>query len=338
MLLWIEGFEGFGVTNNVAPSPANVMARKYTVASESDFLIVTGRYVGMALKLNAAGAYLQPANLTVDQTMTVGLAYKTPLAADLDFLTLYDGATRGINLRSTTAGELAVYRDNTQLAISSGLGLVANAWNYIELKVKCAVDGTYEVHVNGTQIASLTSASANTRAGGHDFHTTFRLKAISGESPIFDDVYCLDSTGARNTSFLGVKQVITRFPNGAGTTQWTPSAGSNYACVDEDPSTDDADYVSGQSGNLDLYAYSDVDTGVMNAGVAGIQINTELRHAGVAHNVSQQAKLSSTETGNVSQVAPAAYATISRVLEQDPTAADWTVANVNSTQFGVKVL
>jgi len=336
MLLWIEGFEGFGTSNGAAPSPANVMARKYTVASESDFLIVTGRYVGMALKLNAAGAYLQPANLTVDQTMTVGLAYKTPLSADLDFLTLYDGATRGINLRSTTAGELAIYRDNTQLAISSGLGLVANAWNYIELKVKCAADGTYEVHVNGTQIAALTSASANTRAGGHDFHTTFRLKAISGESPIFDDVYCLDSTGARNTSFLGAKQVITLFPNGAGTSQWIPSAGSNYACVDENPSTDNADYVSGQSGNLDLYNYSDVDTGV--AGIVGVQINTELRHSGVAHNVSQQAKLSSTETGNASQAAPASYATLSRLMEQDPTGTDWTAANINSTQFGVKVL
>ena len=337
-LLWIDGFEGFGTTLNGAPTPTGVYGRKYTVQSESGFRVVTGRWSGYALKFVIDTCYFQPPALTTNATMIVGLALKTLNGLNHEFLTFYDGSTRGMNLRWVSGGNLAVYRADTQLAATVGLGLVAGTWYYIEFKVVCnGTTGSYDVHVDG--VSRLSATGVNTQAGSHAFHSTFRIQDVWGENPTFDDLYCLDASGSTNNTFLGVKQVVTLYPSAAGdSAQWTPSSGANYAAVDEESMDDDATYIQTSGGaDLDLYHYADL---IGAGGVSGVQINTDARRTNPNNtmNLYQASKLSATESdGSVAAVAEDTYTTKTRIMETDPTGAAWTPANLNSTQFGVKL-
>ena len=62
-------------------------------------------------------------------------------------------------------------------------------------------------------------------------------------------------------------------PNGAGyTTNWAPSAGSNYQCVDDALFDNGTDYVSETTvGDIDSYTFSDLPVGI--ADIKGIQTN-----------------------------------------------------------------
>jgi hypothetical protein len=341
MLLWIEGFEGFGVSG--APSPANVMARKYaTVVSESDIAIQAGRWSGYSIKFTSQYNAITLPNLTTNATLVVGFAFKPyPIAYyDHEFLTFYDGATRGINLRLIQATRrLAVYRGDTLLGTSVD-ALTVSLWYYIELKVVCNdTTGSYEVRVNGVNVLSATGV--DTKEGTNNYHTTFKISGKYGENPSFDDLYCLDGSGAINNDFLGIRQVLATYPNAAGdVANWTPSAGDNYACVDENPTTDDTDYVqTSASGNLDLYNFTDlVGTDIVGT-LNGIQINMMVRNTGGGSlSVHQPSKLAGVQSdGTAAAVADATYAVKTRIMETDPSAAAWTVTNLNSAQFGVKV-
>lgn len=338
-LLWIEGFEGFGTTPGVAPSPSGALARKYSaVNGESSMHIENGRWAGYCLEFNSDSNYLHsPTALTTQSTIVIGMSvYFTSLMAH-EFLTLYDGATRNCNLRLTAAGELAVYRADTLLGTTTTAGLQVNTWYFIEFKVLTHPSvGTVEVRVDTAVKLALTAQ--NTRAGSNNRSDAFRILDAWGQYLRVDDLYCLDNGGAAPTDFLGVKQVITIFPDGAGDdADWTPSAGSNYACVDETAVDDNGTYVqSATAGQQDLYAYQDLPGAAMISGISGIQINTDVRRTqSTTYNLYQIAKRTSQSDGSATAISNDAFQTKYRIMPTDTEGAAWTEANVNATQFGL---
>jgi hypothetical protein len=163
---------------------------------------------------------------------------------------------------------------------------------------------------------------------------------VWGENPTFDDLYCLDGSGsAPGNTFLGVKCVATIFPNEVGSeTQWTPSAGDNYTCVDDVVMDDDGTYVqTAGAGNFDLYGYEDLTEDEIEEGIVGIQINTDVRRTQTAtYDLYQPSQLSGTRSdGAASSVTSDTFITKTRVMEKDPSNVAWTLANLASTQFGV---
>jgi len=75
MLLWIDGFDNFGATD--APSPAGILARKYSFAvGESSMQIVAGRLGGYALNWCDSTFFLCPVFLTTHDTLVVGFAFQ----------------------------------------------------------------------------------------------------------------------------------------------------------------------------------------------------------------------------------------------------------------------
>ena len=142
-----------------------------------------------------------------------------------------------------------------------------------------------------------------------------------------------------NNGPLSPKRVVTLFPNASGdSTQWTPDQGANYSRVNENPSTDNSSYVeTAAAGNLDLYNYDDLTSSIVS-GIAGVQINTDVRSTGMAGSVRQPAKLSTAQSDGPSVAVPdASYKTKTRLMETDPTGAAWTKDGVNNAQFGVKL-
>ena len=92
----------------------------------------------------------------------------------------------------------------------------------------------------------------------------------------FDDLYVCDSAGSTNNGFLGDCRIDTIYPSGAGNyTQFTPSTGSNYTCVDETaPNT--TDYVDGATvGDRDSYALGNLSA-LSSQTVYGVQVNAAI--------------------------------------------------------------
>ena len=137
----------------------------------------------------------------------------------------------------------------------SGLRSYTYHWYYIELKVKCATSGTFELRVGGT---TVTSGTGNTKLGSHDYHDGFPIFGGAHPAGRFDDLYFLDASGSTNNDFLGNVCVVTARPDAAGdSTLWTPDSGNNYARVNEAVCGDDSNYVQdGTTDDLDLYNYA----------------------------------------------------------------------------------
>ena len=343
MLLWIEGFEGFGDTIASAPAPTGIIGRKYlSVTSESDMRIRTGRLGGYSLHFPNSGCIMTTPVLTTNATLVVGMAIKfiSLNSSLLAFLSLYDTTTLGMNLRVSSAGELGVYRGSTSLATTSGLNLVTDTWYYIEFKVVCNnTTGSYEVRVGGSNV--LSDSGLDTQAGSNAYHDRVSLRAGSSSYHYFDDLYCLDASGSSNNNFLGNMRVVAIRSDGDTTAKdWARSAGSdNYALVNEVECDDDTTYVENDtSTEKDLYEYTAV-ADLANS-VKGIQINTTCRETDTnSFSLQTVVKSGTTESDDTAQnIGSTSYVTKTRLLETDPdTATAWTLSGINAAQFGIKV-
>jgi len=342
-VVWIDGFDNYGTSG--VPSPTNIVARRYAItALESNMLIRDGRFgeYGIVLNNNPT-CYISPGPLTTNATLIVGFAFKfpsLPWASGREFLSFYDGTTLGINVKTAADGQFSIYLGTSLVATSTSAAIVADTWYYFELKVVCnTYTGSYELRISDTPILSATNQ--NTKNGSHDYHTTFRLYGttwVEAYGPRYDDLYACDGSGATNNDFLGNVRVSTLRPDGAGdSTQFTPSAGDNYTCVDEVTVNDNTDYVSdGTSGHTDLYTYSDTTL----SGIKAIAICTDCRETDAKtmniHNVCKSG--GTQDDGSSVIIGSCNFVQKQRILETDPnTSGQWQAANLNSAQFGVKI-
>jgi hypothetical protein len=341
-LLWIEGFEDIGTSLGSNPAPTGVLSRKYPTVIYPDYTVLrAGRVAGYSLECTAGWPDIRTPQLTTNATMVVGLGYWFDADYSGRLFGLYDGTTLGMNVHKEYGGELGVYRGSTQLAVTSGLGLVTSTWYWIEFKTLCnSSAGTYELRVGG--VSKLSASSQNTKAGSNNYHNVFQMLGAANGKCRYDDIFILDGSGSSNSSFLGNRKVVALYPNGdvAGYADFTCSSGStHYALVDENPVNDDTDYVEdGTIGHKDLWDYPSLaGTG---SNVSGIQINSMVRETDAASmTLNTLIKSGATEdvgTGEV--IGSTSYRSLRRISETDPdTGLPWTVSGVNAAQFGIKV-
>lgn len=273
-------------------------------------------------------------------TWVLGFAFRTA-GLGAQAVSLFDGASSQDDLFVNADGSLSVRRgSSTVLGTTTGVNLVAATWYYLEWKlvIGSGTSGSTEVRVNGVSRLALTGQ--NTQATANATATTLRLhQAPSNSSQDFDDMYVLDGTGGVNTDFLGDCKVEQLLPTGAGaTTAWTPSAGSNWQCVDDAPPNGDTDYVSSATANqVDTYAFGDsAVTGTVKAVQATVYHRKD--DAG-SRSLALVARPGSTDQAGATIAVGDTFAMASQVWDTNPdTATAWTIATVNSSQFGLKLL
>jgi len=287
----------------------------------------------------AAGGYLKKVFAPVSQVF-VGFAMfqdasPTPNQA---FLTILgdNSATSHLTVQFTNTTTLTVARGGTTLA--SATVTQRTAWgNYFE--VSASIDDTVGqciVRVNGVTVINFTG---DTKNGGTN--TTIDAVAIGdygayNQVCYFDDLYLCDSTGsAPYNTFLGEVRISTLSPNGAGSsTQFTPSSGANYTTVDELPYST-ADYVSGTSGQTDLYATSDLPGGAGT--IYGVQTNAMVKKTD-AGNISGKTAIKSGSTTyyGTTTATGTSDTTITDTRQVDPnTSTAWTSSGVNAIEIGI---
>jgi hypothetical protein len=318
-------------------------AGKWTAPGAGAVSPAAGRF-GNGLR-TSAGAHSATRTFDSQATWVVGLAFRISALPSSSFglFSFLDGAVIhcGVGV-ADTSGLLIAWRGTVATVLGTAAVAVApNTWNHVEARVTIGDTGSVVVRLNGATV--LTLPSVDTRNAATASANIVRIG--SGTAPSvtvdLDDVYVFDATGAANNDLAGDCKVEQVLPSGAGaTTAWTPSAGANYACVDEAPPNGDADYVaSATAGQTDTYAFGDLS--VAGAGtVKAVQATVQARKddAG-SRSLAVVARPGGTDRVGATQAVGDSYALYPQVWDTNPdTAAPWTVADVNAAQFGARLV
>lgn len=278
------------------------------------------------------------------QTWVVGYALKyTGISGTAPaHLIIRDNGTNQVYL-SLVNGYLYLYNGSGTVLGTSTTLLQAGVWYHAELKVKIDnTTGTYELRLNEVTQFSGTSADTQNSANATANQIYFQgsNNDNSSHSFVIDDVVVCDGTGGVNDDFRGDCRVESLYPNGNGNSSVLVGSDGNstdnYLLVD-DTTPNDADYVeSSTPGDKDTYAYTNLTSA--SGTVHGVQMapRAAKTDAGTRSIVSV-ARLSATEVDGPVQTLSTTPTWYFDIRQTKPGGGSWTVSDVNSAEFGVKI-
>lgn len=319
---FMEGFDWF--------TTAAKVLYKWTSGTVGGTANATPRYTGgrYAYNFNALVKILP----TPGTVLVVGMAVRFNSSQTMDFLRFMENTTTHTLIRIEGLAIIG-RRDGTALGTATA-GLTEDTWQYLEVETTIHDStGIIKVYLDGNLILNLTSV--DTRNGGTGIVNRIQITGTSNDI-LIDDLYVKVGTGETR---LGDVRVCTVLPNGAGaTTEWDPSAGSNYQNVDDADPDDDSTYNStSTAGEIDLYAYPDIavaagtiygvqQTAVCRKDDAGTRTIKHIARPGSTNNLSAAVGIGSSYLG---------YSYM-WLLNPD-TAAAWAISEVNASQFGLEM-
>lgn len=154
-----------------------------------------------------------------------------------------------------------------------------------------------------------------------------------------DMFFCADNVVIDDSEMPEQTSIQAIFPTGVGTTtEWTPSTGANWSCVDEKPAVD-TDYISVNALNkIDTYATGNLGGAIIS--VKAVQLQAWIAYEGAPTPTHVQLGVRSGGGDHFSDnKVPAVSFTgnHSRILNTDPAdSAAWTESKVNALEIGVK--
>lgn len=247
-----------------------------------------------------------------------------------------------IRFRTNTAIQVAVKFYPTGIEAFryiTSLGSVATTlhkatWYCIEIKVVLSdTVGEVTVKIDGAQKLNLTSKDTI-----YDGDGTIDDIMIYQEST--DTVY-VDDIVIDSSAWPGVGGLHVLVPSGAGNyTNWTPSTGSNYECVNENPPTDDTDYVSTDAsvtGTKDSYAMGNLSVSAHSIPRVGVFSKAKLDASG-SGNLIPFLRSNSTDDDGDTTALSTSWKWCNGYWDTDPGNGDiaWTDTNVNALEAGIK--
>lgn len=337
-LIAIEGFETSIANWNVLPS--GYWDSQYQVFGDTS---------ASAIRTGASGAYFDGyghlrMNLSNEDEVIFGLMFDASGAANNSLAYLIDDGTVQVTLVRESAN-VKVYRGTSSgtLLGTSSETLTYNQ-DYIECRIKIhSTAGTVDVKVNGTLGLSLTGQ--NTQASANAYATVAGFGYPGGGHNVswvdkWDDLYIITCDGTSPNSWIGRAKVGLAKPTGAGNyTQWTPSAGSNYQCVDETGANDDTDYVYDDTASQkDTYAMTDISESAVQ--IFGVRASMRIRKDDAGSKSARLiARVNSTDYGGDGVGMDDAYGCYDHVWLLSPdTSSAWTKSEFDSAEFGVEVI
>jgi hypothetical protein len=334
-LLFMESFDGYGGTGSQATKwvgglsglgtsspPPRTGAYRCTINSDQR------RVINPATSTLIIGlAYYWDGTATGRYTIWSGTGFSTDFQCSVTFDS--DGRIRVRNGAS----------NGTALGTTTNPVLVASSYNFIEAKILVSNSGTFIVKCNGLEVINgsgdTQNQSASTIAG-------FSFNPGNSAGPAVDDLFVLDSSGSALNDFIGDCRVecLTPQAGNGSNTGLTCSTGTDHgALVDELPANDDTDYnFSATVGAKDTYAFTNVAT---VGSVKAVQVSARARKTDSAtKELAVVTRVGSTDYDGATQaVASTSYSQYQQIWEKRPSDnADWTIADVNAAEFGLKVV
>lgn len=262
--------------------------------------------------------------------------YYTPRDAGTEFFRMSDsGVGLQLELRDVSGHALQLTRNGTALATLAAGSLVGNTWYEFKIKFKIANTGGYcVVYQNGTEVINFSGDTQNTANARVNEITILQSNVLPGIQSRFANIFCYSDVASFPQGELRYKR---KLPSGAGTTtNFTPSTGSNYQCVDEtNPST--TDYVESTTpGNIDLYTIGNSLPSTDNVAFV-IRETWALKTDAGARTLRQVTRSGGTNYESGNHTLTGTHAGYQTLYATDPnTSAAWTAANVNALEIGPK--
>jgi len=293
--------------------------------------------------LNIAASNTGVLTLTAQATRIVGAGIRptTGLPGSVqviwDFL---DAGTEQIGCYILADGTITVRRGGgggTTLSTSS-LTLAAGQYYFVEFKATISdASGSYEVRVNGVTYTS--GSSVDTKNTSNATANQVRIGPVGSGGANYDDMYICNSSSPNN-DFLGDLKVTTLYADGAGnSSQWTPSAGSNYQNVDEAQVDGDTTYNSDSTaGHIDLYTFGALSGSPAVKGVA-LAMTARKDDAGT-RTIAAMVRISSTNyQGATTHSLLDGYSQFRENYDVSPaTSSAWTASEIAGAEFGAKLV
>lgn len=222
---------------------------------------------------------------------------------------------------------------------TAGFTHPVGAWHYYEMKIVInGASGSCQLKIDGVQVIAPFTLNLGTTNIGSVFLQGFVINTGQTQGNVFDDIYVVDTSSTPNNDFIGDCRVETIVPTAAGnSTVFTPSAGANYAAVD-DLTVNDGDTTTVSSstvGDLDLYTVTDLSPAAARILAVQSCITAKKSDAGT-RSVAPAIRQGGTTYIGTDKALAQTYGVIEQIWNQDPTAVDWTLANINADEFGMK--
>ena len=271
-------------------------------------------------------------DVTADDEMYFAFLYRPATSDARGVLSLYKDSTLMLDLRKVDATTpLKAYRGTTLLDTGTQ-NFVLNTTYLIEVHIKIADSGgRFEVKVDSVSDIDFTG---DTKEGAN---TQFNKVKLGYGSITYAYAY-YDNFIMDDAAWIGETKIQAILPTGAGnSTNWTPSAGANYACVDERPASD-ADYVSINAvDTVDTYVAGNMVGGIDSVKCVQVQSRTELDGSPIPTNLKLVARSGGTDYFSGDKAVPAEPKSLWNIWENNPAdAAAWEEADVNAMEIGIK--
>lgn len=262
-------------------------------------------------------------------------------ASNEEFLSLYgNSGVLKMTLRVNSTGNIIAYNNSGTSVLGTGsTALSTNTWYRIEVQCGSGGSAPWEVKIDG--VTEISGLSNNLSANFRSWCLGKRNNRNNGSVDFYYDDASFSDSGYPGRG--GVRLMI---PDSDGTTtNWTPSAGNRWECVNEIPHNGDTDYIvySGVAANNDVGLASAATSGISGT-INSIKCVTVGRRAsgGVVSTVPTYIpKIVS----NGIEIAPvnsswglnlATYNLFGVMSETDPdTSAAWTTTGLNAAQLRV---
>ena len=327
---FFTGFEGCGDTGDVLS--------KFTTTSSVAYSATGGYANGKCLSFSSDSTSHVINDVTAGKTKVigfhvVGLGTYTGYTGTLSYSLVKFVAGANVIWVVNTASGVRVYRGST--LISSSATVIASDLTHVAIKVfSDASAGTIELRLNGEATGIVFDNPTGLNTGGSDI-TSVGIGPNKTNSVKIDNVFFGDD-------FHGEVYSVLCNPSADSSVQFTPSAGSNYACIDEDAQNGDTDYVESSTvGHKDLYAFEDVATSGVVIQVVALTTVARKDDAG-GRTLTPIAKQDSTEYDQTTVTLATAYPAVNNtastnVFSAAPDAQAWTPTIFNAMTWGFKV-
>lgn len=231
-----------------------------------------------------------------------------------------------------------LYTGDAGTLVATGTVSYSPVWQILELYIKINDSGTLTFRHNGIQDMTF---SGDTKPGADTTVNRIEICSVGSGYYYVDDIIVNDTTGdAPGNTWPNGAYVGAIVPNGAGTTtQWTPSTGSNYACVDEKPPVT-TDYVlTNTVDQIDSYAMENAPAAA--SVILGVEetIFAVKIGAPAVTTLKPLVRIGGTDYPEASGIAVGntLYPPIRKCWALNPnTSAAWTVQNVTDLELGMK--
>jgi hypothetical protein len=331
MRKFIDGFESGSSPPDLWDSEASA-----TVISSAG-LDMDGDY---CLDLNPITAYLQK-DVTADDEMYFAVLWRPTQETNSEaMLAVFKGTTVLVHIACSggLATSIKAYRGaGTGNVIGTGTKTFSiNTTYLIEVRIKIAdaPNGIVQVKVDG--ISDIDVTNGDTKPGADTQFDKVYL-GYSDQVPVYSCAY-FDNFIMDDAAWIGDTNIQAIVPTSAGnSTNWAPSAGSNFACVDEIPPSD-ADYVSINANSVvDSYTVADLSGSINNVKCVQVQARARTEGAPTPTQLQLVVRRSGTDYFSASKSVPSSEASLSHLWATDPsTSVAWLEAGVNAAELGIK--